>query len=60
MKLTLSQVNADPNLTLLCRDIEMTAEVDVYNAVMSRDSTLINNGDYIKFSDNSSSAVVSF
>lgn len=53
-QLTLNQVNEDPNLTLLCPDIELTVEVDVYSAVVGEESTLINSGDYIKFSDSSS------
>ena len=56
-KLTLKQVNEDPNLTLLCQDVELTAMVDVYSAVMGNESTLINSGDYIRFSDSSSNTV---
>ena len=56
-KLTLKQVNEDPNLTLLCQDVELTAMVDVCSAVMGNESTLINSGDYIRFSDSSSNTV---
>ncbi len=41
-KLTLSQVKDNPNLTLLCPDVELSAEVDVYKSVMGKDCTLIN------------------
>ncbi len=55
-KPTLSQVKDDPNITLLCPDVELTAEVDEYKSVMGEDCTLINAGDYIKFLDSGPSA----
>lgn len=56
-KLTLNQVKENPSLTLLCPDVEMTEEVDVYSAVMGKDCTMINSGNYIKFSDSGPSMV---
>ena len=47
-EVTLNEVHADPNLTLLCSGLELTSQVDTYSAVMSKDNILINNGDYIR------------
>lgn len=56
--LTLKQVQQNQHLTLLCSDIPLTAKVDVYGGVMSRNCSLISIGDFVKFSDSGTSAMV--
>lgn len=58
LKLTLEQVMDDPSLTLLCSEVELADKVDVYSAVMGKNSVLINSGDFVKFSDGGPSAMV--
>ena len=36
----------DPNLTLLCQDVELTAEIDVYSAVVGKDLTVGTTSDF--------------
>lgn len=56
--LTLKQVQENQNLTLLCSDIPLMTEVAVYSGVMSVNCTMINQGDFVKFSDSGASAIV--
>jgi hypothetical protein len=49
--LSLEEVSKNLKLTLLCSDVEISADIDSYGGVMSDNGTLICNGDFVKYSD---------
>lgn len=58
-ELSLNDFQVNPQYTLLCSGVEMTALVDVYGGLMSKTCKMIHCGDYVKFSDSQNSDTVS-
>jgi hypothetical protein len=58
-ELSLNDIRVNPQYTLLCSEVEMTAHVDVYGGLMSKACEMIHCGDFVKFSDSQTSDVVS-
>lgn len=50
--LTMNDIVGNPRLTLLCSDIDLLKEVDVYGGVMSECKTLVLIGGFMEYSDN--------
>ena len=51
---TLNAVKSSESVTLLCSDVELTALVDTFGGLMSKESSLINIGDFVKYCDHNS------
>ena len=58
-EVTLEEVNNHGCLSLLCSDVPLDAEVDVNNSVIGINSSLVNKGHFVEFSDNDTSSMVS-
>ena len=56
-ELSVADIRGNSQLTLLCSDIDLSEEVDVYGGVMSKFRTLVSVGNFIEYSDNEGSAV---
>ena len=55
--MTLRDISNHPVLSLLHSDIELTQLVDIYDGVMSKDSSLIHIGNFVTFQDYTTASI---